>query len=76
MTTFKAMKDLCDERIAQDKQWGGPAHDDMHDTYDWMNYIANQAEKLARDESTARERFIKIAALAVAAVESIDRKTP
>jgi len=82
------------ERKRQDMQWGGPTHDDTHNEYDWLGYMAHQADKiteiLARNGfygfleqrelktpvayNLTRQHFIKIAALAVAAVESLDRK--
>ena len=72
-----AVRDVLAERKRQDAQWGGPAHDDEHDAQDWASYIRRQLKRLVEvnyAESFARERFVKIAALAVAAVETIDRK--
>ena len=79
----KVFDEIMAERTRQDAQWGGPSHDDTHDPSDWMNFVANQLEKFAhsmlhRGESyyttpDARQRFIKIAALSIAAVESMDR---
>jgi hypothetical protein len=73
------------ERAAQDAQWGGAAHDDAHDSGDFLEFIGNQAGKAIADYDKAadtpeaeaaafRARFVKIAALANAAIESIDRK--
>jgi hypothetical protein len=72
------------ERAAQDAQWGGAVHDDSHDTGDFLEFIAIQAGKAVHDYDMAktrqdedaafRARFVKIAALAWAAIESIDRK--
>jgi hypothetical protein len=68
------------ERKRQDMQWGGPEHDDTHETSDWIDYMAHQVERTTPHTGTVeqaksdREMFIKIAALAVAAVESLDRK--
>lgn len=93
----KVIAAVITERKRQDMQWGGPAHDDTHDEYEWLAYMAHQADKITEilaangfygspfhrdpvhgDKPTAysqtREHFIKIAALAVAAVESLDRK--
>ena len=79
----RVFDEIMAERARQDAQWGGPTHDDTHDPSDWMDFVASQLEKfahamLARGESyyatpDARQRFIKIAALSVAAVESMDR---
>lgn len=78
--TFRAVAyDVLIERGRQDAQWGGPAHDDTHSVDDWCSHIDHQLSfihyplKDATPEEE-RERFIKIAALAVAAVESLDRK--
>jgi hypothetical protein len=76
--------DILTERTNQDAQWGGPAHDDTHSPLDWATFIANQQEKIAIGAITrgapyyatpdCRQRLVKIAALAVAALESMDRK--
>jgi hypothetical protein len=70
-----------EERLYQDKKWGGPKHDDTHDVRDWVAYIinylartVNQDADWGRDIRVARRYFVKVAALCVAAVESIDRK--
>lgn len=73
------------ERAVQDAQWGGPAHDDRHVSWDWCNFIGHQnvlAKQVAlRGQSPEeqpgewRRRMIKIAALALAAVASYDRVT-
>jgi hypothetical protein len=65
---FEAIKR---ERVEQDRQWGGPEHDDEHDEQDWSDFIVHQACAI----DFGRERLVKIAALAVAAIESIDRKS-
>jgi hypothetical protein len=63
------------ERDVQDKQWGGEEHDDAHDSKDFASLIRLRAEYIERwshDRST-RGRFVKIAALAFANIERIDR---
>jgi hypothetical protein len=66
------------EREKQDLQWGGALHDDEHSLEDWIDFIDAQINRAEECESTnllcARERLIKVAALAVAAIESLDRK--
>lgn len=70
----KIIKEIKAERAAQDSQWGGPEHDDEHSTEDFMRFIRLQEAKCEYGRGhDVRERFIKIAALAVAAVESMDR---
>lgn len=63
------------EREAQDAQWGGPEHDDEHSPEDWMDFIELQIAKFRATDEDVRERLIKIAALAVAGVEALDRQT-
>lgn len=68
----KIIAQVIQERKMQDRQWGGADHDDTHPVGDWIEYIYHQIDLL--DLRDPRERFIKIAALAVAAVESEDRR--
>lgn len=75
------IRDVLDRRAAQDKQWGGAEHDDEHDILDWLSFIGKQGRKIMETyglqevhERYARDRFIDIAALAIAAAESLDRK--
>ena len=82
-TLSKAFADVVQERQLQDEEWGGPEHDDTHDIADWMAFIQTQDDKLFQglgegqmpDPREARERLVKIAALAIAGIESIDRKS-
>jgi hypothetical protein len=73
------LAEVLAERDRQDEQWGGPKHDDDHIEQDWFAFIGNQIDKAEREsfrlyaESTPRDRLIKIAALALAGIESIDR---
>lgn len=79
MNQLEVFAEILQERMAQDRQWGGPEHDDDHWVEDWNRFIQYQIEQmplLAKDIATmeaSKERYIKIAALAVAAVECIDR---
>jgi hypothetical protein len=71
--------EITEERSRQDQQWGGSEHDDTHDSLDFTMFIQLQALKHNRafvrnKHIECRERLIKIAALAVAAVESMDRR--
>lgn len=65
------------ERARQDIKWGGPEHDDTHGWHDWIRFIDDQANKWPAHPNVGKERrsrLIKIAALAVAAIESHDRR--
>ncbi len=63
------------ERAYQDSKWGGKKMDDGHSDEDWLGWIAEWSQGTGR--ATAhdfRTRMLKTAAMAVAAVESVDRK--
>jgi hypothetical protein len=63
--------DIIQERKYQDGKWGGALHDDEEmDEDDWLVVI----EELIDDTRDYREALVKIAATAVAAIESYDRK--
>ena len=67
------------ERYAQDEKWGGATHDDSNSMYHWLGYITKQAGCIARslhpfDKLLVKGCLIKIAALAVAAIQSIERQ--
>lgn len=69
-------EEIAAERDRQDAKWGGPEHDDTHSAYHWSSYIEERLH--SGDQMTAEESrrlFIEIGALAVAAVESADRKS-
>lgn len=83
-----ALSNICEERVRQDKQWGGRAHDDTHSQQDWLHFIYHQVGVAGAeisvpdptrhvDDVTAayRSRLVKVAALALAAIESTDRRT-
>lgn len=69
------------ERDAQDKEWGGHGHDDRHHPGEWIEFIHHQTRRIMEhdwygpvNEAAIRQRWVKIAALAVAALESSDRR--
>ena len=71
--------EILTERARQDAQWGGPVYDDQHLVEDWVEIIGIQLASAgdAGEDSLpeARRRLINVAAMAVAAVEALDRKT-
>lgn len=72
------LADIVTERAQQDLQWGGPEHDDQVNTvFDWFNYISRQVNMFWDQDlqtiENAHDRLNKIAALAVAARESLYR---
>jgi hypothetical protein len=73
MTVYDEIKT---ERAAQDVKWGGPLHDDTHTPDHWVNFVIEHAEDAISDEhhlSAYRKEMVRVAALAVAAIESWDR---
>lgn len=81
MIESKVIAEIDAERRQQDVQWGGASHDDKHTPGEFLQYILKQ-HTLGRLEYTedfpyegaVRSRLLKIAALAIAAIESIDRR--
>ena len=67
-------QEVLAERTRQDKQWGGPEHDDSHDDTQWLMFIDYQMDRCYLHPDEVRNRLVKIAALAFAAIESLDRK--
>lgn len=70
-----AIQDVRAERRHQDQKWGH-TFDDKNTPNDWVAYItqyAGQAAQLKFDPTGFRSQMIKVAALAVAAVEACDR---
>jgi hypothetical protein len=39
--------EIREEREAQDRKWGGPAHDDEHTPIDWIRFIVDHVEVTA-----------------------------
>ncbi len=79
------MLEVIAERKRQDRQWGGPEHDDEHGPDDWVRFINRHAafaidsvETLHASQglSEYRRRLVQVAALALAAVKSYDRHDP
>jgi hypothetical protein len=76
MSQKDILEEISTEREKQDRIWGGPDHDDDHSVNDWVAFITEYAGR-ARKEGAGIKKFrvnmIRVAALAVAAVESADR---
>lgn len=75
----RVLGDIVDERGRQDSKWGGPEHDDEHLPGAWCGLIqdyAGWARVMAGMDSPDkyRRRMVQVAALAVAAIESHDRR--
>mgnify|MGYP001617338697 CR=1 len=71
----RALQLIREERRRQDNRYGGPAHDDQHTLEEWAGFMAVRVATIRRAgvEEVAGE-LLQVAALAVAALESIARK--
>lgn len=72
--------ELAAERQRADGKWGGAQHDDALTPDQWWAVLTDYAGWARRmwvmgSPDQARRRLVQLAALAVAAVEVIDRKT-
>ncbi len=69
------LKRISIERHNQDKQWGGDDHDDTHNHHDWIAYIVKHLGRAVSPWNIHRfkDNMIKVAALAVASIEWIER---
>lgn len=73
----KIFGEIAEERGAQDVLWGNE-HDDQHDPEDWVGFIIKHAKKsdpsFHLDKEIFRKQMVRVAALAVAAIEWVDRR--
>lgn len=70
------IQEILSEREYQDNKWGGEAHDDTHQSHDWVAFIIKHMGKAITwpwDGERFRAQMIRVAALALAAVEWYDR---
>ena len=70
------LADILAERNRQDEQWGGPDIDDGRSGWDWANYIERQVNLWRHNTGPTndfRGRMVKVAALALSAIQSYDR---
>lgn len=73
--TEDVLAEIRGERQYQDYLWGGPEHDDKQTERNWTDFIVEYLSGLSprTKDKGFRERMVKVAALAVAAIESHDR---
>jgi hypothetical protein len=80
-----ALSDVVYEREQQDEKYGGVEHDDLHNPNDWIVLVTRYASDAAArpacnddwtedDAARFRKNMVRAAALAVAAIEYIDRQ--
>lgn len=70
-------EEIREERAHQDTKWGGAQHDDQHHPHDWLTYLVGhlgRAWSYPFEPDVYRRQLIRVAALAVAAIESYDRR--
>lgn len=77
--TVALLEEIARERIHQDSKHGGPEHDDRHSREQWFDLLASRAMRFRTgadgDDDANRRHLIEISALALAIVESLDRKS-
>ena len=71
---MEVVNEVLDERIRQETMGFDSEQDDLKPIYAWARDIDNQLRKPQSGKGPWRKRFLRIAALAIAAVESTDRK--
>lgn len=64
--------DIEHERYNQDQQWGGTEVDKTRSSDDWFIYIRKQVNSGILNKEEAKSRLVKVAALAVAALEVLE----
>ena len=74
------VREVGEERRRQDLRRGGPENDDLKENYDWAVLIQRLegeafSARARNDFAEYRRVMIQVAAVAVAAVQSIDRLT-
>ena len=71
-----ALADVSLERNKQDIKWKGDRHDDTHSPHDWIALIVENVGRAVTwpwDGESFRKQMVRVAALAVAAIEWSDR---
>ena len=69
-------KEVSAERLKQDQMWGGDEHDDTHNMRDWGMFIVHELGQIFFYPPTYtifRKQMVKVAALAIAAIEWTER---
>ena len=80
MSTRRILGEVEDERQVQDMRWGGQDHDDGHTAAEWVALVARHLGLSFNDGAGEidrvrfRRQMLRVAALAVACVEAIDRQ--
>lgn len=74
--TIRIGAQIAGERERQNDKWGGPSHDLQHGPRDWAAFITEHLGKAlsAKRPEEYRRRMLQVAALSVAAIETLDRQ--
>ena len=70
------LQELAEELTAQDKQWGGPSHDDEHDSHDWIAIFTKHLGKAVNWPfrlDVFRQQMVRVGGLALAGIRWADR---
>lgn len=70
MERDKILLMIAAERQYQDKKYGGIEHDRTHSANDWIAYISLHAGKGVDGGEDFKEAMVRVAALAIAALEA------
>ena len=77
---MSAIDDVLAERVRQDRKGYTAEHDDEHDLIEFLDFIEPRLERARNPLDTAaplrRKMLVEIAALAIAAIEMLDRRNP
>jgi hypothetical protein len=74
LMTEKVLKLVADERSRQREKWGNEHDDNEHTPEDWNWLISRYNGRALNGDEDFQHLMIQVAALAVAAFESYDRK--
>ena len=78
-TQMRIFTEIAAERAQADAKYGGSVHDDTHTNFDWIVYITKHLGRAVQwpfQPSSFRRQMVRVAGLAVAAIEWVDRRYP
>jgi hypothetical protein len=71
---LKVYAEISTERTRQDLEHGGPGHDDAHTQDEWTWLISDHNQRALQGNGRFfRRQMVRVAALAIAAIEAHDR---
>jgi NTP pyrophosphatase (non-canonical NTP hydrolase) len=72
MTTTEVLEEVARERSRQDERWGEQNHEPLR----WLAILVEEVGEVGKailDRQGLRDELVQVAAVAVAAIESLDR---